>query len=738
MRKISILFAILFISSGLFAQKNFLELDLKAVVNYQFWPNSVWGINSMNDGEHYTAFEFDRNTRTSYIVKYEYKTGKAVDTLVNLMKLDIGWVSWNYSFNSDESKLLLFTESESIYRHSFVANFYVYDLQSKKLTKVSENGKQQVASFSPNGEKVAFVRNNNIFIKDLSTMSETQITTDGKKNAIINGIPDWVYEEEFGFNKAYHWSPDGNYLAYVKFDESKVKEFTILDYAGMAPYKEENKLYPGLYTYKYPKAGEDNSVVSVHLYNVSEKSTKNVELVENNNLDFYVPRIFWHNNTLIVEKLNRAQNELKIITVNPETATTNLLFTEKNKYYVGDEVYDNIVFLEDNEHIIVLSEQDGYRHLYLYNVSGTLESQITKGNWDVIEYLGYNAKKNTIYYSSTESSPINRDIYSIKLNGKKKRKLNVNDGTNSVEFSNGFKYYILSYSDANTPGYITLNNAKGQVLRVLEDNETLKETVAKYGGVNKEFFKFKTSENVELNAYKIVPPDFDNTKKYPVIITQYSGPNSQRVLNSWSFGWENYLAQNGIIIIGVDTRGTGGRGEEFRKITYKKLGKYETLDLIETAKYAGGLAYVDKERIGIWGWSYGGFMVLNAMTKGNGVFKAGVSVAPVTNWRYYDNIYTERYMGKPQDNPDGYDKNSPLNFAENLQGELLLAFGTADDNVHPQNSYEFIAKSVEAGKQFLTFPYPNRNHSIRGGNTSIHLYQMKTNFFFKHLLNKEL
>ena len=737
MRRLLLLTIGVFLSFGVFAQNDFKKLDLNDVVNYAYWPKSVRGINSMNDGEHYTTFSYDRATRNESIKKFSYKTGEEVETLVNLTKLSIGWVSYDYSFNNDESKILIYTDREGIYRHSFTANFYVYDLVNKKLTKVSENGKQQIASFSADGKKVAFVRDNNLFIKDLSTLDEKQITTDGQKNNIRNGTPDWVYEEEFGYNKAYHWSPDGKYLAYVKFDESKVKQFSLIEYAGEAPHNKEYELYPGLYTFKYPKAGEDNSVVSVHIYNVETGKTIKADI--GSDTDIYIPRIKWNNSgtSLAIERLNRAQNKLELLYSNPNDGSSKVIITEKNKYYIGDEIYDNIVFLDDNEHILVMSERDGYRHLYLYTINGEFVNQITTGEWDVIDYLGFDNKNGVVYYSSVEVSPLNRDIYSIKLNGKKKTRISTLDGTNSIEFSTGFKYYINTFSNVNTPNYVTLHNSKGKLIRVLEENEDLKEQVKLFGGVNRTFFKFKTSEGVELNAFRIVPPDFDETKIYPAIVVQYSGPNSQTVQNSWDYGWNNYLAQQGFIVIGVDTRGTGCRGEEFRKITYKVLGKYETIDLIETAKYIGSLSYIDADRLGIWGWSYGGYMVLNAMTKGDGIYNTGISVAPVTNWRYYDNIYTERFMGKPQDNAAGYDENSPLNYAAGLEGNLLLAFGTADDNVHPQNSFEMIAKLVEAKKQFTTFPYPNRNHGIYGGNTSIHLYTMKINFLKAHLMPEE-
>ncbi|MEA3451363.1 MAG: S9 family peptidase, partial [Bacteroidota bacterium] len=600
----------------------------------------------------------------------------------------------------------------------------------------SDNGKQQIASLSNDGKKAAFMRDNNLFIKDLDTKKEIQITQDGAKNKIINGAPDWVYEEEFGYNKAYSWSPDGKYLAYVKFDESKINEFSIIEYAGAAPNKQEYLLYPGLYTYKYPKAGEDNSIVSVHIYNLSTGKTIKADI--GTETDIYIPRIKWNfdGSSLAIERLNRFQNKIELLYANPNTGESKIIITEKNKYFIDDDYYDNILFLEDNEHILLLSERDGYKHLYLYKTDGTFVRQITKGDWDVTKFYGFDQNKGLFYYQSAEESSINRDVYSIKISGKRKRKLSTLEGTNKAQFNNNYEYYINIFSNATTPTFVTLNDSKGKVIRILEENAKVKEIIKEYGGANKTFFTFKTSEGVELNAFKIVPPDFDATKKYPVLVVQYSGPNSQTVVNSWDFSWNNYLAQQGIIIVGVDPRGTGGKGEEFRKMTFHELGKYETIDLIETAKYLGNFSYINKDKIGIWGWSYGGFMVLNTMTKGNGIFSTGISVAPVSNWRYYDNIYTERYMGKPQNNADGYDKNSPLNYTDGFQGNLLLCFGTADDNVHPQNSFEFIEKMVQSDKQFTVFPFVNRNHGIYGGNTRMYLYKMKTDFLIKHLLDK--
>jgi len=734
MKKFTLL--LLWVSIAFSVNAQIKNIDLQKVVNYQYWPNEVYGINPMNDGENYTIYDYSNGYNKIEIAKYSYASGKKIETLVNLSELGIGYVSSDYSFSNDNTKILLHTDVKRIYRHSFTAKYYVYDIKNKKLTPVSDEANLQIASFSPDGKQVAFMRENNLFIKNLETGDETQLTTDGLKNKIINGAPDWVYEEEFGFKKAYEWSPDGKYLAYIKFDESEVKEFNIIKYAGEKPHFAQNELYPGLYTYKYPKAGEDNSIVSVHIYNLSTKKTIKADI--GNNTDIYIPRIKWNKDGsfLGIERLNRAQNIIELLAANPETGATKTLIKDTNKYYIGDEVYDNIVFLDDNQHILIMSERNGYRHLYLYKTDGTFEIQLTNGKWDVTDYYGFDPDKKLIYFQAATESPLRREIYSVKINGKGMKKISSGVGTNNAEFSTGCKYFINTFSNIHTPPYITLNKANGKVIDVLQDNHDYLEMIKGMGGVNEEFFKIKTSEGIELNAFRIVPPDFDETKTYPAIIVQYSGPNSQTVLDDWEFGWNNYLAQEGFIVIGVDPRGTGARGEEFRKITFHQLGKYETIDLVEAAKFIGNLPYIDKDRIGIWGWSYGGFMVLNAMTRGGGVFNTGVAVAPVTNWRYYDNIYTERYMGKPQDNPDGYDSNSPLNHVDDFEGNLLLCFGTADDNVHPQNSYEFIEKMVQANKPMLTFPFTNRNHGIYGGNTRYYLFNMKTKFFIEHLMPK--
>ncbi len=727
-KKILLILFTAFISLSANAQNDYKEITVSDLwKTWTFWSGSVYGVRSMNDGVYYTT-----STRDGDVIKYSYATGNVTDTVYKASEFEIKPAE--YEFNADESKILLQTNYKRIYRHSFTADYYVYNIKTKEIKKVSNNGKQQIASFSPDANNIAFIRANNMFIKNIETGKEIQITTDGKLNEIINGIPDWVYEEEFGFNQAYEWSPDGKKIAYIKFNESEVKLFNMSVFAGDYPKIEANKLYPENRAFKYPKAGEDNSVVTVHIYDFETGKTILVDI--GSEKDIYIPRLRWTKdiNKLSVFRLNRLQNKFELLYANPNNGKTEVIYTETNKYFYEAESFDNLQFTDDGKYFVMTSERTGYRHLHLHDITGKEIKQLTSGNWDITEFLGYDSKNKMFYYQSAEESPMHRAIYRVNIKGKKKEKLSDKKGTNNVEFSNNFNYYINFFSNSETPKYVTLHNSKKELIRVLKDNSKVKDLANEYGGINKKFFKFKTTEGIELNAYMISPPDFNDTQKYPVIVYQYSGPNSQDVLDRWSFGWNNLLAQKGAIVVVVDTRGTGARGEKFRKQTYQQLGKYETIDLIETAKYLKTLPYVNPDKIGIWGWSYGGFMTSLCMTKGADDFAAGIAVAPVTNWRYYDNIYTERFMRTPQENPNGYDDNSPINFADKLKGDFLIVHGSADDNVHVQNTVEFIEALVQADKQFNQFIYTNRNHSIYGGNTRFHLYTMMLKFWEEHLL----
>jgi len=722
MKKIPItLFIGLFIFS-LVAQEPEKTFTLENVVQRNaFRAQGVYGLNSMGNGQHYCS------NKAGNIIVYDYKTGKLVDTLVRAAGLipegseDLIRIR-SYSLSKDEKKILIPTETETIYRWSSMSTFYIWDIDEQKLTALSDNGKQRLAEFSPDGSKVAFVRENNIFIKDLVNGKEIQVTTDGKDRFIINGTTDWVYEEEFGFTKGFFWAPDGNKIAFYSFDESEVVEYEIQLWGD---------LYPSMHKYKYPKAGEDNSLVSIHIYDLSAGNIITADI--GTETDQYIPRIKWtaRPGVLSVQRMNRLQNKLEILLTNAETGESHIIYTEENKYYI--DITDHLTFI-DEDHFLFTSERDGYNHIYYYNLDGKLLKQLTSGEWDVMELEGYDSKRKQAFFIAAKPSPLNRELLSVSLSGDMKL-LSSGVGSNSAGFSSNFDYYINTFTDANTPPYITVNKYNGKVVRVLEENTDLIEKLKEYGYQERDFFTIPLENDISLNAWRILPDGFDPDKKYPVLMYVYGGPGSQTVQNSWGGGqlWYQMLAQHGIICISVDNRGTGARGEEFKKMTYLQLGKYETIDQIASARYLAGFPWVDDEHIGIFGWSYGGFMSTLCMTKGADIFDVGIAVAPVTNWKYYDNIYTERFMRTPQENPEGYEDNSPINFTDEMQGKYLLVHGTADDNVHVQNTIDLITALVESDKQFEMQLYPNKNHGIYGGNTRYHLYRQLTDFLLKNL-----
>jgi dipeptidyl-peptidase 4 len=725
------IFSVLFFISVCYVTLQAQQITLEDLfVTRTFQQSTVNGLASANDGLSYTTLE----NGGRQIVKYSYKSGEKVNLVLDIqaLKNDSLKSVREYSFSNDESKVLLLTDRKPIYRRSFTAIYFVYNFVTKELTRLS-TGRQQVAAFSPDGERVAFVRDNNLFVKSLRFNTERQMTTDGESNKIINGIPDWVYEEEFEFNRAFEWSPDSEQVAYIKFNEEQVPTFGIPMYKGLNPIHQENSVYPGEYRFKYPKAGEKNSIVSVMVYDI--KAGQNIKMDIGTETDIYIPRIRWNysGSNLGILKMNRLQNKLELLFANSYTGDTRLIYAEKNKRYIETDFLDNLQFLPDDKSFVILSEQDGYKHLYLYDIGGVKIRQLTTGKFDVLKYYGFDPANKMFYYQAAAVSPLQREVYGISIDLKKKVVLSTRKGSNDADFSSGFKYFINQYSNLTTPLLVTLHEISGKQIRVLEDNKRLESLIAERKIPQKEFFTFKTTGGIELNGWMIKPLNFNQGTKYPVVMTQYSGPNSQEVVDQFGIGWDNYLAANGYLSVCIDPRGTGARGEDFRKCTYGQLGKYESDDQIEAARYLASLLFVDGKKIAIWGWSYGGFMSAMCLAKGGEVFKAGISVAPVTNQRFYDTVYSERYMGLPGQNPEGYDENSPITLAKGIKGKLLLVHGTADDNVHYQNSLEFAEAMVQAGVQFQMMSYVNRNHGIRGGNTTMHLYTMFDNFLKENL-----
>jgi len=717
------LFVLLFlVGFSVFAQE---KITVEAIYAGAFRTKGMDELQSLKNTNQYTVLNYDRASRSMQIGLYDFATLKKVSDLIDTKAhKDLPMID-SYTFDASEKKILLACNTNQIFRHSFTADYYLYTIATKEITKLFDFQIQE-PSFSPDGTKIAFAKDNNLFLYDLASKKTTPITADGIKNKIINGITDWVYEEELAFVRAFDWSADSKKLAFIRFDESQVPEFSMSIFA--------KDLYPKIETFKYPKAGEKNSEVSLHIYDVSGDATKKVDL--GNYSDFYIARMKWTNdaNVLSAQILNRHQDNLDLLFIDGNTASAKVVLNEKDKAYI--DITDNLTFLKDNS-FIWSSEKDGYNHIYLYDKNGKLRNQVTKGPWEVTSYYGYDEKSNSVFYQSVENGSINRDIYKIGLNGKNKVRLSQSTGTNSATFSPNFQYYINTFSSASQPTTYTLNEAKvGKQVAVIENNEALATKLKEYDLPKKEFFVLKTAKGNELNAWIMKPKNFDPAKKYPVFMYQYSGPGSQQVNNDWNGNddyWFMMLSQQGYIIACVDGRGTGFKGADFKKVTQKQLGKYEVEDQIDAAKIIGNYPYVDKARIGIFGWSYGGFMASNCLFKGNDVFKMAIAVAPVTNWRFYDSIYTERYLQTPQENAGGYDDNSPINYVDRLKGKFLLIHGSGDDNVHVQNSMQMMEALIQANKQFDSQIYPDNNHGIYGGKTRNQLYTKMTNFIKDNL-----
>lgn len=711
------------------AQKSISLEDVwkKGIFRAEFSP----GFYSMKDGEHYIDYaEKGMVTEPAYVV-CEYKTGNQTSVLFKMSELipegqTKAVEMENYQLSPDETKMVVMTESERIYRYSYKATHYIYDLKTKKMFPLSTNGKQRLAQFSPDGKKVAFVRDNNIFVVDLETRKESQVTTDGEWNKIINGGTDWVYEEEFALPNGMSWSPDSKKIAFYRFDESRVKEFQMTMY--------NTGLYPQPYSYKYPKAGEDNSIISIHIYDVNSKQIIPVDIGKETNQ--YIPRIKWTGNAsqLCVYRMNRLQNKLELLFANATDGTTKVIYTETDKKYI--EINDDMTFLADGKSFLWSSDKDGHQHLYQMGTDGKQIAQITSGAWDVVKFYGYDELNKTLFYQSNEGNDVQRAVYSIAVSGKNKKKLSTQAGSNDGAFSEGMKYYINTWSSANQPYLITVHSADGKQIKMLRDNKKLADQAKEYGFVKKEFFSFKNSDGISLNGWMMKPEFPAAGKKYPVLMTVYGGPGHNTVNDQWEGGdfyWYQMLVQQGYIVVSVDNRGTEYRGSEFKKSTYGQMGKLESADQVDAAKYLATIPYVDSKRIAIWGWSYGGYMSSLCLAVGADFFKMAMAVAPVSSWRFYDSIYTERYMGMPQDNAKGYDEFSPMYNMEKVRGKLLLVHGTADDNVHFQNSIELTNALVKAEKQFDFFMMPDKNHSIRGGNSRFYLYTKMTDYLKANL-----
>jgi dipeptidyl-peptidase-4 len=710
--------------NGLIAQKNITLEDIWA--KGTFVARGVPGFAFQNDGVHYTQ------SNESKIEQYDLRNGDLTGVLLDVKTVKTIDNTWpgqfdSYSFSSDEQQILLATDEESIYRYSSMAHFFVFNAGLNSIARLHNGAaKQRYATFAPEGDKVAYECENNLFYKDLITGKQTQVTTDGVINAIINGASDWVYEEEFVLVRAFEWSPDGTKIAFLRFDERAVPEFTYETY-------HPDSMYPQQVTFKYPKVGEKNAVVTAWVYDL--QSGKTIAVNTGATTEDYLPRIQWApNGKLCLTWLNRHQNHLKLLMADAETGACSVLLEEKNKYYIG-ETYEPH-FLEDGTGFIWETEKDGFMHLYRYDMQGREKALITKGDWDVTDFYGVDKDNNKVYYQAATQNPMQRELFETDISGNNTRTISNGKSMHSAAYSSTFDYFVHTESTINTPPVYTIRNRKGKAVRTLEDNAALKDKLTGYGVLPVEFFNFTTSDNVKLNGWKITPGKAAAGQKCPVLMFLYGGPGSQEVLDEWmgaNYLWFQMLAQQGYVVACVDNRGTGARGEEFRKMTYMQLGHYETIDQIEAAKYLGTLPFVDSNRIGIFGWSYGGYMSSLCLLKGADVFKAAIAVAPVTNWKWYDSVYTERFMRTYAENKAGYDQNSPINFADKLKGSYLLVHGQADDNVHFQNSVEMTNRLIATNKDFDVMFYPNRNHGIYGGYARLHLYRKMTQFLAEKL-----
>ena len=719
MKKIYLLTLCLLLSIGINAQ----QYELREIVDGEYNSQGIKSMVSSFDGLHY----YQMNDENSALIKFEYATGNVSDTLFSTKKARQCTFDTFQGFlvSPDENKVIVYRDKEQLYRHSFKANYYYHDVRRNLVRKLTENlSKQMVPTFSPDSKMLAYVIDNNIWLTKFDFDTESQVTKDGDLNNIINGITDWVYEEEFAVTKLMEFSPDNNLLAVVKTNESDVKEFSFQLF--------NSSLYPESYSYKYPKAGEKNSTVATYIYDIGAQTTRRMDVPLDE--DAYIPRITFTKDPsqLAVMTLNRNQNKFEMYFVNPRSTVAKLILRDENKYYINSDFLKSIHFLPN--HFTYISEKDGFSHIYIYGNSGALQKQLTSGNYDVTGLLAVDGTSGTVFYQAADETPLQRNIYKITIDKGVITKLSSNAGFNSATFSENGKYFISNWSNSTTPTIVALHDSNGRVLRTLQDNHAVAQKVTQAQFQQKEFIKVTAADGItQLNGWMIKPTSFNSSQKYPLVMVQYSGPNSQQVLDRFGVDWYYAFAQQGYIVASVDGRGTGARGEVFRKQTYLNLGIIESDDQIAAARYFSSLPSIDSERIGIWGWSYGGYNVLMSMSRGNGVFKAGVAIAPVTDWRFYDSIYTERFMRTPQQNSSGYDKGSAIKLADKLQGDLLLIHGTADDNVHVQNVMEYSRALIKANKQFDMFYFPDKNHFITGDNSRLYLYNKVIDFYKKNL-----
>lgn len=713
MKKVCFVLLAILISTSFFAQ----TLNLKDITDGEYRAKGIASVTSSADGEFY----FQADQSKTKIIKYSYKTGQPVETVFDIQTArDCTIPSFDgFIMSPDEYRLIVYTNSEPIYRRSFKADYYYFDIRRNMIRKLSDNKSKQMAPvFSRDGRMLAYVCDNNIWLSKFDYGTESQITKDGEIGKIINGATDWVYEEEFGVTSLMDFSPDNKLLSYIRFDETLVPEFAFQNY--------KQQLYPDFISFKYPKAGETNPKVTCNIFDIESKTIRSINFPANTSFE-YIPKIeFTPTSQLSIMTLNRDQNDFNMYFADPRTTIAKLILREQNDRYINYEFFNSIHFLGDQ--FTYISEKDGYSHIYIYSLTGVQQKQLTSGNYDVIEILACDPINKTVYYQAAEESPLQRAIYKVDILKGTKTKLSTKTGYNTASFSSNGKYFVNNWSNTINPAYITLNDASGKELRVLEDNKDLKNKLSTLGLAKKEFITVKGADGTSLNAWMLKPANFNPNKKYPLLMVQYSGPDSQEVLDRFNIDWVDYLTTLDYIVVAVDGRGTGARGQEFRKCTYMNLGIKESDDQIAAARYFGTLPYIDAANISIWGWSYGGYNVLMSLSRGNGVFKSGIAVAPVTDWRFYDSVYTERYMRTPQQNTSGYQNSSPTTLASSLSGRLLLIHGTADDNVHFQNTIEYTSALIKSNKQFELFVFPDQNHSIPGSHNRNYLYTKVIDF----------